>query len=1356
MPKYTYGSDVKARVKRLLEALLAFVNWEFEGNFDIESKWEAEESANPKVIFKTTLVTLELLTAKDKYPDKLTKPQIREALNLLKDFLKILEDNRTKTKGSDDWHFTLTLWSKDKEKNLKQFDKAWEDSRPKKSKALATNSHKSDEFDWRDICDRVLATQQLRRQATAQQYELNIYVPLGLMERPKTPNPRQNPTGEDSRSQKEPELQIVQTYKDDAFFQKVIAENRTEKGKHIAIIGEPGAGKTTLLGELAEQLPKNSPDFPICIRLADLRESTIEDYLLDNWLKKALQFIDADAENVTPEIRKALKQLFRQGKVWLLLDAVDEMAAESPVQALAKIREQLTDWVGKARVVLTCRLNIWDATISNTLTNFDTYKTLEFEPDDVDEFICQWFEQASQDEKRRNSGNETFWREQGKRLQQQLKEPGKDNIRRMVRNPLRLSMLCQSWCVPEQDLPETKAALYKQFTTYFFEWKLEEFQKKHRVLKETDKKQIQQALAKLALAAMESTNRFRIGQEFAIEQMEEEWFDLADELGWLVLVDRYPRTKKPVYSFFHPTFQEYFAACAVDEKVDYWDFFLPRNHIDKPVIGKRYRIFEPQWKEVILLWLGRHEEQLREHKKEFIKALVEFDNGIEPPFYWYRAIFLAAAGIAEFTDDYWVSQIVPRIVALSFGVFNSEQDRWMLPLEPLAEVAKFALLETERTKTIEILLDLIKKSNQEDVYFQILTILKKIGRGNLNIIDFLETNIAKIKNQDLRTMVAETLGEINIGNETAISNIIEIIKISLKPVSIEFLASKLQIIGINNTLCINSLEELLKDKSQSKEFHRIIGTALWSIDKSNQTAITLLVNLAKDTQYSDRWRTFEIISQILAHTNNEEIISTLQSIVRNNDDKDEFAKILALKILLLIPDINENIFNDLINLVQGTAESYIQYKAIKILNILAHEKNEKVLKILEDFLGTKNDYLRYISAYTICNIENNKAIAITTLEHLIMNAKDNKIRCQAAYCLAKNNKGSKVALTILEEFAQKRSFDDNFRSSAAIYLIKLFPSNDVAIKTLEELSINSPNERIRIYAAINLGYFQIENSTAIESLFWVAKNSTWELIQGMATKELGDLGLITKLKLRVINTLVDLLRSNKSGTVCKNAADGLKSFLNLETRKLVIADLKHYISKQTYINDFGRFYYCYEIVWHCVQNMPYPDFYQAWHQDNLTNSTTSSLNLVNLPQDLAEAINDRPDLCNKVKLICIDSYKFGNRENPATKIYNEMRLQGCDKSEDGKPKTMAELQDYWDELRIESEIPLFFICYDSTALSATPAGFSDPFLKALSKFDRAICVVCEPGDIPLQTFSPQQKDLVGAIVQWIEKVITEN
>jgi len=1210
---------------------------------------------------------------------------------------------------------------------------------------------------WRNIClamleaEKPLTTNALMRDED-DRFELEeIHVPLALVERKKP-----NLIGGDTQAEQgsrlyEPEYEEKQRFEHEQFLRDILKDGKgKQNGKRIAIIGEPGAGKTTLLRKIAFWVHKeNTEILPISISLADLPETNpkqefLEQFLLDKWLKAALPYISLEIVEVTEALKTEFKKLCNQGRVWLLLDGVDEMSVQGE-ERLWAISNQLKGWVGQARVVLTCRLNVWEANRNVLADNFEIYRTLDFSygdsttPDRVEEFIAKWFNKTPN---------------LGQQLRQELDKPGKERIKDLVKNPLRLALLCSTWNLwrDRGGLPDTKAKLYQGFVEKFYDWKGREFP-----TNSSQREQLNRALGELAkLAIDQPTSRFRLKHSWVCEVLgkpDEGLFELALQLGWLNEVGLAAESPdERVYAFWHPTFEEYFAALAVDD----WNDFLPRNHVDSPVYGKRYRIFEPQWKEVILLWLGRHEEQLREPKKEFIKALVEFDNGIEPPFYSYRAIFLAAAGIAEFTDDYWVSQIVPRIVALSFGVFNSEQERWMFPLEPLAEVAKFALLETERTKTIDILLDLIKKSNQEDVYLQILTILKKIGRGNLKIIDFLETNIAKIKNKDLRTMVAETLGEINIGNETAISNIIEIIKISLKPVSIEFIASKLQIIGINNTLCINSLEELLKDKSQSKEFQRIIGTALWSIDKSNQTAITLLVNLAKDTQYSDRWRTFEILSQILAHTNNEEIISTLQSIVRNNDDKDEFAKILALKILLLIPDINENIFNDLINLVQGTAKSYIQDEAIKILNILAYEKNEKVLRILEEFLGSKNDYLRYISAYTICNIEKNKAIAITTLEDLIMNATDNKIRCQAAYCLAENNKNSKVALTILEEFAQKRSFDDNFRSSAAIYLIKLFPSNDVAIKTLEELSTNSPNELIRIYAAINLGYFQIENSTAIESLFWIAKNSQCKFIQGMATKKLGDLGLITKLKLRVINTLVDLLRSNKSGTVCTNAADGLKSFLNLETRKLVIAHLKDYISKQTLTNDFGRFYYCYEILWHCAQNMPYPDFYQAWHQDTLTNSATANVNSANLPQLLAEAINNQPDLCSQVKLLCIDSHPFIESENPAPEIYDQMLNQNCPEWQNGYPDTMQKLKLYWNSLRRQSEIPLFFICYDSTALSATPTGFSDSFLKAFSKFDRAICVVCEQSDIPLPTFSPSQPDLVAAVVAWIRRSILEN
>ncbi|WP_442923187.1 NACHT C-terminal alpha/beta 1 domain-containing protein [Microcoleus sp. A6-C5] len=48
---------------------------------------------------------------------------------------------------------------------------------------------------------------------------------------------------------------------------------------------------------------------------------------------------------------------------------------------------------------------------------------------------------------------------------------------------------------------------------------------------------------------------------------------------------------------------------------------------------------------------------------------------------------------------------------------------------------------------------------------------------------------------------------------------------------------------------------------------------------------------------------------------------------------------------------------------------------------------------------------------------------------------------------------------------------------------------------------------------------------------------------------------------------------------------------------------------------------------------------------------------------------------------------------------------------------------------------------------------SASLLKTLSKCDRAICIVCETEDIPLQTFSPSQPNLIAEIVTWISEMI---
>ncbi|MEW6496482.1 MAG: hypothetical protein AB1589_28755, partial [Cyanobacteriota bacterium] len=215
-------------------------------------------------------------------------------------------------------------------------------------------------------------------------------------------------------------------------------------------------------------------------------------------------------------------------------------------------------------------------------------------------------------------------------------------------------LLCQSWYFKQGDLPKTKAALYEQFTRAFYEWKEDKF-----FTTPTKRKELNAALGLLAREAIDKEkSRFCIRESFALDVMGEDLFKLATEkLHWLVHIYNDAETGKPVYAFFHPTFQEYFAACAIPA----WDYFL--NHVShNPKDSKAsYRIFEPQWKEVILLWLGQEvDKEFSRQKEAFIDALVEFQDRCGN-FYSYKAYFLAAVGIAEFWEYQQSDDILNQI-----------------------------------------------------------------------------------------------------------------------------------------------------------------------------------------------------------------------------------------------------------------------------------------------------------------------------------------------------------------------------------------------------------------------------------------------------------------------------------------------------------------------------------------------------------------------------------------------------------------------------------------------------------------------------------------------------------------------
>jgi hypothetical protein len=142
MPRATYGSKVKERAKFLFQTLLQYANHEIEGceHIGLKCKWEPRSSTASELVVETTLRRLVELCAKTSKEKALTKVQIRESLNRMEDFLEILKDHRVNAKGSEDWHFTLTLWSATIDENVQQFEQTWEEKRPPKSKQYSSPS----------------------------------------------------------------------------------------------------------------------------------------------------------------------------------------------------------------------------------------------------------------------------------------------------------------------------------------------------------------------------------------------------------------------------------------------------------------------------------------------------------------------------------------------------------------------------------------------------------------------------------------------------------------------------------------------------------------------------------------------------------------------------------------------------------------------------------------------------------------------------------------------------------------------------------------------------------------------------------------------------------------------------------------------------------------------------------------------------------------------------------------------------------------------------------------------------------------------------------------------------------------
>ncbi|MEH2122549.1 HEAT repeat domain-containing protein, partial [Nostoc sp.] len=985
-------------------------------------------------------------------------------------------------------------------------------------------------IDWREVCNTMLEPQRrttsnfIMQDESARKDKEQIYVPLALVQRTKTDKRDKGNFSPDAGTRLyEPQYETQQRFEHEAFLSQILeyGEGKT-KGQQIAVIGEPGAGKTTLLQTIAFWVLEKDLGLPVWISLADLgRNSTLTDiqtYICNSWLKQAIP-----ATQLNQEVREDFTNQIQQGRVWLLLDGVDEMSGDSAShQPLEEISRQLTGWLRSSRIVLTCRLNVWQADV-NALETFETYRLLDFDyPQQVHQFIENWFGNLSK---------------KGERLKAELDSAERVRLQDLVQTPLRLALLCGIWQTEEGNLPETKAGLYHQCVQQFYRWKQNRFR-----ISIKEQRELNKALGLLALRDIkEGSSRFRLRESFISEELgdvddETSLFYKAWQLGWLnhVGIAAESPSKEKVYAFYHATFEEYFAALAVDD----WHYFL--NHVPENPQKGIYRIFEPQWKEVILLWLGR-EDVKKQQKEDFIKALVEFEDGCNSQsqilnwkgFYEYRAYFLAAAGIAEFKDCALTDAIAKQIVTWGFGYLNIEKQQWHRFEERVEEKANAVLAETDRKKAIAALEELIRDSQSEDTRCLAALSLGEIAPDNLTVITALVELIRDSQFEEIRGLLAaSTLEEIAPDNPTAIAALEELIRDSQSEQTRRLAASSLGKIAPNNPTAIIALEELIRN-SQSEKTRRLAASSLGEIAPNNPIAIIALMELIRDSK--------SIINHKLAASslrkiapNNPTVITALEEFIGDSKFKE-----ICWTVVLIVKEIapnNPTAITALEELIHNSQSKLTRLIAARILGDIA-PNNPTAITALEDLIrNSQSEKNRWLAARILGDIAPNNPTAITALEDLIRNSQSEQTRRQAASNLGYIAPNNPTAITALEDLICD-SQSEQTRRQAASNLGKIAPNNPTAITALEDLIRNSQSEKTRRLAASNLGEIALDNPTAITALVELIRDSQSEETRREAASSLREIAPDNP---TAITALVELIRDSQSEETRREAASSLR------------------------------------------------------------------------------------------------------------------------------------------------------------------------------------------------------------------------
>jgi tetratricopeptide (TPR) repeat protein len=562
--------------------------------------------------------------------------------------------------------------------------------------------------------------------------------------------------------------------------QKVDLAQALCHNQYSVILGEPGAGKTTLLRYLAlhfaiahrerqdpvrggegEQLGK--PRLPLFFRIADYAEQLVQqpnlsiiDFLgqfYRQWEARLKNQLEAEPGT---GVANLLYDKLRLGQCLVLLDGLDEVFDQESREKIVTEIEAFAAQHSANQFVVTSRIAGYrDVNLSDRFTEF----TIAGMGDEqVEKFLKRWclaIETAQQSE-----ADEESWQRAAEAQTRDIFDAIKTNegVKRLTSNPLLLTILALIHRNGNR-LPNRRVQLYELAVQVLTEdWQLSKrlpgapkvILKESEVVsllaplaywmhQEKPSGLVSQANAEEQLAKkLGSLKRLEPESELVQQAVEQFLRKVRETTG--LFVERAPG----LYGFMHLTFEEYFAAREIADKIA----------VDEILETIRLHLEEPRWQEPILLalsYLGIHSPRqanylveqllsgLEQYRPDLQRGEIKLRNSSssDPILIWHDAE-------GEPTDSYRESTTLWKELTFAAQIFSQvEVNSWIC--SNLIEKLIVTLLRLDADE-VDAIKGLIQSLRQIELFNQKGEVTERLRQvaNNSNLSDEIRENAAVV------------------------------------------------------------------------------------------------------------------------------------------------------------------------------------------------------------------------------------------------------------------------------------------------------------------------------------------------------------------------------------------------------------------------------------------------------------------------------------------------------------------------------------------------------------------------------------------------------------------------------------